>query len=110
VRHSLVLFCLLLLAGCGLFVAKETRALRRSPDYRVGYNDGCASAGGQDADVKDPSPLQRDDQMYAASKAYRAGWGAGLAACRSYAPPTMGNAGPDHGPIPDINPGGGGVP
>ncbi len=109
-RRTLAALCLLLpLIGCGLFVSKETRALRRSPDYRVGYNDGCASAPGQDADMRNPTPPQRDDQAYADNKAYRAGWGAGYGACRSYAPRDAGQA-PDRGPIPDVNPGGGVVP
>lgn len=108
--RRLIALCLVLpLAGCGLFVSKETRAMRRTPEYRSGYNDGCNSAGPRDADMRDPAPPVRDDQLYAANKAYRAGWGAGYGACRSYTPQNA-NPAPDRGPIPDVNPGGGVVP
>jgi hypothetical protein len=109
-RRSLAALCLLLpLLGCGLFVSKETRAMRRTPDYKAGYGDGCASAPGQDADMRDETPLRRDDDMYDKNKAYRAGWGAGYNGCRAYTPQNMGQT-PDRGPIPDVNPGGGTIP
>jgi hypothetical protein len=110
VRRPLAAFCLLLaLAGCGLFTSKETRALRRSPDYKAGYSDGCRSAGGSDANMREPAAQVRDEQMYASNKAYRLGWGTGYGACRSYTPQQAAPM-PDRGPIPDINPGNGGVP
>ena len=107
-RRVLVLCLVLPLIGCGLFVSKETRAMRRTPEYRAGYNDGCSSAGPRDANMRDEAPQQRDDEMYASNKAYRTGWGAGYGACRSYTPQQMPSA--DRGPIPDVNPGNGGVP
>src|ERR1700759_2313285 len=61
----LIALCLLVpLVGCGLFVSKETRALRRMPQYRDGYNDGCQSAQPQDANMREAAPLMRDDQLY----------------------------------------------
>ena len=84
-RKTLALFLLLPLAACGLFVSKETRQLRKSPDYRLGYQDGCSSAGGADADKRHDTGTVRDDEMYRTSKAYRLGWGSGLGACRSSA-------------------------
>lgn len=73
-----------LLAGCTLFESRATRALRDTPDYRAGYSDGCASAGGPDAAHHDTS--QRDDEAYRTNRAYRLGFGAGMGACRTMAP------------------------
>jgi hypothetical protein len=100
--------CLLLaVTGCSLFTSKQTRAMRRTPEYRAGYHDGCASAPGPDANMRQPDDAVRDDEMYANNKAYHSGWGAGYGACRTYATPqTM----PAAGPIPDSNPGNGGIP
>jgi hypothetical protein len=107
-RPRLAALALILpLAACGLFAGRETRALRASPEYRAGYSDGCASARGRDADMRDEdSGTVKDDALFQASKAYRAGWGAGLGACRgaAAAAPRAG------GPIPDITPGGGALP
>ena len=36
----ILLLLLLPLAACGLFTSKEIRTLRKSPDYRAGYQDG----------------------------------------------------------------------
>jgi hypothetical protein len=83
--------------------------MRKTPEYREGYNDGCASAGSRDANMRDDNPVRRDDDMYANNKAYRTGWGYGLGACRSTAPRDA-NPEPDRGPIPDVHPGGGVVP
>lgn len=96
--------CLVLLAalgGCTLFESKATRALRASPDYRAGYSDGCASAGGPDAAHHDSS--QRDDAAYAANRAYRMGFGAGMGACRPHAPMSGPGAG-GPGVIPPTGP------
>jgi hypothetical protein len=98
---------LLFLAGCGVFAGKQSRALRASPDYKAGYSDGCASAGGQDANMRDEGQV-KDDALFRTSKAYRAGWSGGLGACRrgrtTPASPSQ------NGPIPDIMPGGGALP
>lgn len=108
-RRLFTVFCLMLpLIGCGLFVSKQTRAMRRTPEYRAGYNDGCSSASPPDANMRDAPSQVRDDEMYANNKAYRSGWGAGYGACRSYTPQNMPS--PDRGPIPDVNPGNGGIP
>jgi hypothetical protein len=50
----------------------------------------------------------RDDQLYESNKAYRAGWGAGFGACRSYTPQNM--PAPDAGPLRDPQPGNGTIP
>ena len=109
-RRPITVLCLLLpLLGCGMFVGKETRALRRAPEYKVGYDDGCRSAGSPDANMRQPPDQVRDQQLYASNKAYRAGWGAGYGACRDYSSRDS-LPSPDRGPIPDVNPGNGGVP
>lgn len=109
-RTVLALFLLFPLAACGLFVSKETRALRRLPEYRSGYNDGCNSAAPQDANMRDFQPQIRDDELYARNKAYRVGWGAGYGACRSAGAYSNPMPEPDRGPIADPHPGGGVVP
>ena len=89
-RKPFLLLLLLppLLAGCALFESKATRALRASPDYRAGYDDGCASA--QTSANPRADTQRRDDEAYASSPAYRMGWGEGRGACRTMAaPPTL---------------------
>src|SRR3569623_2404095 len=97
-RAVLVLVMILPLAACGLFQSRETRALRRSPDYRVGYQDGCSRAGGQDANKRQEAARVRDEAQYKNNKAYRSGWDRGLNACRG-----TGYAG---GPLPGTVPSG----
>jgi hypothetical protein len=64
-----VLLLLLPLGACGLFVSKETRQLRKTPDYRIGYQDGCSSAGGPDADKRHDTGIVRDEESYRTNKA-----------------------------------------
>ena len=94
------------LGACGLFMSKETRALRKSPDYRAGYQDGCNSAYGQGADKSQEANFVRDEEAYRTNKAYRTGWGTGRNACGStgYAGAAPG-ASPGAGPIRDPYPG-----
>ena len=102
----IALFLLLPLTACGLFLSKEARALRKSPDYRAGYQDGCNSAYSSGADKSQDTNIERDDEAYRSNKAYRTGWGMGRSACRStgYAggalPGTTPNSGPIRDPIP----------
>lgn len=109
--RSLTALCLLAaLAGCGLFTSKETRALRRLPEYRVGYDDGCASAQDRDANMAAGPPTRRDDQMFESNRAYRLGWNTGFGACRArYAQPGDASR-PEGSPGPSPILGGGGVP
>ena len=109
--HRTILFLMLLpLAACGLFPSKQERALRRSPDYKAGYQDGCNSAWSPDANKRQDDTIVRDDQMYKNNRAYHVGWDKGLNACRatSYSGRDPGTL--NSGPIPDQNPGGGAVP
>lgn len=80
-RTLAVLVLLLPLASCALFESPTTRALRRTPDYRAGYGDGCASAG-TSANPRADTQI-RDAEAYRANAAYRQGWNEGHGACRS---------------------------
>jgi hypothetical protein len=110
-RPIFVLLLLLPLTACGLFANKETRALRKSPDYKAGYQDGCNSAWGPDANKRRDDTTVRDDEQYQKNRAYHVGWDRGLTACRStgYAGGALPGTIPS-GPIPDQNPGNGGAP
>lgn len=77
------------LAGCMLFVGPEERALQKNPNFREGYEDGCAAAGGGANPREQP---YRDDALYNSDAAYRSGWNDGLSVCRSQTnPPAGGN-------------------
>jgi hypothetical protein len=110
-RAIILLLLLLPLTACGLFANKEIRTLRKTPDYRTGYQDGCNSAWGPDANKRHDDTIVRDDQMYKNNRAYHVGWDRGLHACRStgYTGGALPGTVPS-GPIPDVNPGNGGLP
>jgi len=110
-RVTIVLLLLLPLAACGLFENREVRTLRKSPDYRAGYQDGCNSAWSPDADKRRDDTIVRDDKQYQSNRAYHVGWNRGLNACRNsgYAGGRLPGTVPS-GPIPDLNPGNGGGP
>ena len=110
-RPIILLVLLLPLTACGLFANKEIRALRKTPDYRAGYQDGCSSAWGPDANKRHDDTIVRDDQQYKNNRAYHVGWDRGLRACRStgYTGGALPGTVPS-GPVPDMNPGNGGVP
>src|SRR5882762_9603424 len=110
-RPILFLLMLLPLAACGLFADKEIRTLRKSPDYRAGYQDGCNSAWSPDANKRRDDTIVRDDAQYANNRAYHVGWDRGLRACRStgYSGGALPGTVPS-GPLPDMNPGNGGRP
>ena len=80
-RLFATLILLPLLASCTLFESPATRALRRTPDYRAGYGDGCASVG-TSANPRADTQI-RDAEAYRANAAYRQGWNEGFGACRS---------------------------
>ena len=88
------------LAGCE---SAADRALKRTPDFRAGYSDGCASAGTQGANMRD-TELVRDEESYRANRAYRAGWGTGFNGCRGYQPGNNMPPQPGRGPIADPYP------
>ena len=71
----------LLLAGCGLFASPRERAEARTPEYRQGYDDGCAAAGATGVNPRE-KPF-RDEAMYKSNHAYHAGWSSGFSSCRN---------------------------
>lgn len=112
-RRLTVLLVLLPLAACGLFMSGKERALRKSPDFRVGYQDGCNSAAPPGANKREETDKVRDEEAYKSNAAYRAGWNRGLHGCSVAASGGRGadpGASPNAGPIPDVNPGNGGLP
>ncbi len=68
-RLVMPLALLLALSGCE---SAATRALKRSPDFKAGYNDGCGAAGTQGANPRDTG-MARDEEAYRSNKAYRSG-------------------------------------
>ncbi|HVU19404.1 MAG TPA: hypothetical protein VHE09_01650 [Rhizomicrobium sp.] len=100
-RLSLVALSALLLTGCMFFEKPADRAIRHQPSYRAGYDDGCASANAQGANMRHGNVV-RDDALYDTDKAYRVGWANGNSQCRRLAPP-----GQSEGALPDVNPGAG---
>ena len=99
VALRLAMFCLLGVALSGCESASD-RALKKSPDYKAGYSDGCASANGPGANMRDNGHV-RDEQAYRGNRAYSSGWDTGFHACHisqsSAGMPSM----PGQGPIPD---------
>jgi len=110
-RIAIILLLLPSLAACSLFENREIRTLRKSPDYRAGYQDGCNSAWSPDADKRRDDMIVRDDKQYQSNRAYHVGWNRGISACRStgYAGGALPGTVPG-GPVPDMNPGNGGGP
>lgn len=96
----LALTVLVALTGCE---SAADRAMKRTPDFRAGYSDGCASAGTQGANPRDTAPM-RDEAAYRTNRAYRTGWGTGFNACRTYQPGGNMPPPPGRGPIADPNP------
>lgn len=88
------------LAACGMFGSAEDAKLRKSPDFRSGYSDGCADANQQGADLRDRSV--RDEALYKTNEAYRAGYSNGFSVCRTTNTPagTQPGANPLSGPVP----------
>ena len=71
---------LLSMAGCAVFGSSKDRAMQKDPNFREGYEDGCAAATNQGSDLRD-RPVG-DKQAYANNETYRAGWSSGFQTCR----------------------------
>jgi hypothetical protein len=67
---------LLALAGCASPMDPE---LRQSPNYSLGYNDGCQTGNGRITGFK--STVQRNEDLYEDDRAYEGGWREGYSAC-----------------------------
>lgn len=59
--------------------ACSTDDLTSSPNYDLGYSDGCGTATTRKPG--DPSTIHRNDDLYRADEGYAAGWRAGYSAC-----------------------------
>ena len=68
------------LAGCGVFGSSAERAVRNSPNFREGYEDGCGAATAEGSDLRN-RPVG-DPQLYKNDDVYRAGWSNGYQTCR----------------------------
>jgi hypothetical protein len=66
----------LVLAAC----AGSNPALRKNPSFQEGYEDGCAAATDEGADLRDRTV--GDQQRLQTDDAYRAGWSNGRQTCR----------------------------
>jgi hypothetical protein len=87
-------------SSCSMFEGPETAKLHKSPTFREGYEDGCASGNQQGADLRDR--LVKDPDLYKSDETYRTGWSNGFSACRTSnsAPGTQPGADPLGGPLP----------
>jgi hypothetical protein len=94
-RAPLTVLLVLLLGGCAIFGGPADKALRKTPSWRDGYQDGCAAATDAHSNFR-KGPLT-DNAMYRTDKIYRSGWGNGYQTCRgTLTPGTRANApGPD---------------
>ena len=102
-RLPILMLTALCLCGCVLFGGPADKALRRSPSYRDGYQDGCAAANASGADLRDGPAT--DNALYKTDAIYRHGWGNGYQACRSTLTPGSQANSPGSNPILNPNPG-----
>ncbi|HLY07645.1 MAG TPA: hypothetical protein VKR31_18000 [Rhizomicrobium sp.] len=78
--QAFVALALLFTAGCAVFGSSKDRAMQKDPNFRDGYQDGCAAATDQGSDLRDRTVGDR--QLLADNDAYRAGWSSGFQTCR----------------------------
>jgi hypothetical protein len=80
-RLPILALTVLSLCGCALLGGPADRALRRTPSYRDGYQDGCAAANSAGSDLRhDPTA---GNEEYKTDAIYRHGWANGYQTCRS---------------------------
>src|SRR5579885_3423092 len=89
------------LAGCAIFDTPRDRAIRRTPSYRQGYEDGCASANYEASGYRYQGTV-RDPLLAKSDSVYRAGWSNGFNTCRIARSPGMGTL---RNPVPSVSPG-----
>jgi hypothetical protein len=88
------------LSGCVFFEGPVSRQMEKSPDFKAGYSDGCATSSSQSANYRREQTVVKDQALFKTDKAYRAGWSAGYTGCR----PMTANDETKRGPIPDPYP------
>lgn len=89
------------LSACVFFEGPVSRAEEKSPNFKDGYSDGCATASTSRASYRERNNMVRDETLFKTDKAYRAGWSAGYTGCR----PSFGMPEPQNGPVADPQPG-----
>ena len=94
-RKLLVTLVFLPAAGCTVFGSGKDRALLNQPNFKEGYEDGCAAATAQGSDLRD-RPVE-DKALYANDATYRKGWSSGFQTCRRT--DLEPNAAPENNPI-----------
>jgi len=99
-RLGLIAFALPFVSGCVFFENPEDREIEKSPNFKSGYSDGCASANMVSANMREQSDV-RDQALFRSDRAYRTGWSAGYTACR---PANLQMPEPNQGPIADPYP------
>ena len=99
--HALIVLGLSIsLSACAIFESRASRALESTPNFKDGYDDGCATASTKSASYAAQGSMVRDQELFRTDKAYRTGWSSGYSACR----PAFTSNEPQRGPIPDPNP------
>lgn len=88
------------LSGCVVFESRADRELEKTPNFKDGYSDGCATASTKAANYNE-SNMVRDETLFKTDRAYRTGWSAGYSGCR----PIVGPQQPENGPVADPSPG-----
>jgi hypothetical protein len=78
-NKAILVLALLSTAGCAVFSSAD-RALQKDPNFREGYEDGCAAATSHGSDLRD-RPVG-DQQLLAQDDTYRKGWNSGFQNCR----------------------------
>lgn len=104
-KTSAILALSLTLSACAIFGGPADRALRKTPSYRDGYQDGCAAATDAYTNYR-KGPLT-DNALYRTDQTYRTGWGNGYQACRTTMTPGVqaNSPGSNMSNIPDQGPG-----
>ena len=86
---------LLTVCGCAVFGSRSDQALRRSPNFRAGYSDGCAAATAQTANPRDDK-----DTLSGEDRLYKRGYAMGYQSCSqkpgAYGAPAGGLPQPGH--------------
>ena len=99
-RSYLLALAAPLTVSCGVFGGAQDAKLRSSPNFQIGYSDGCAAATQQGADLR--NRIVQDPTLYKTDPAYRAGWSNGFESCRTTNMPagTQPGGNPLGGPLP----------